>query len=531
MSRTERFLAGGLALLLLLARGAAFFRYRFDSDEPQHLHVAWGWTQGLVQYRDLFDNHAPLFHLVTAPWLALFGERANILFYMRALMIPIWIFVAAVTWIVAKRFSSTRVAIWSVLILHLFPTFFLKSIEYRTDNLWLGLWMAALLVLTGGELTTPRMFATGLILGTSACVSLKTTLLVITLLLASTTTWILSNKTREWRDALRVVIPALLGLIIVPALIAGAFVKLGAWPDLIYCNFTFNELVSKTRAHSQFVRVIYLPVLILMIYALGERAAKIDFDRAARWRFFIFTFALFFMLTLACWWILISARDLLAVLPLCAMIIALWVDGQPFRTPALAAWTLLCLFGLGHYSEWLKNDTREFTTMMDQVLGLTRPGEPLMDYKGETIYRRRPYYFIFEAIGRAELKHGLIPDTIKSDMIKARCHVAQADGRFWPPRAKDFLAEHFIDVGRLRVSGNVIPESGAFETAIAGRYVIIDKHGIAAGTLDGAPYHGAVDLAPGMHHFTRATDERVAWLWAPAFERGYSPFHLRDLDF
>ncbi len=531
MSRIERFLAAGLSVLLLIVRGAAFFRYRFDSDEPQHLHVAWGWTQGLVQYRDVFDNHTPLFHLITAPWLALFGERADILFYMRALMIPIWIFVSAATWIIARRFYSTRVAVWSLLILHLFPTFFLKSIEYRTDNLWLGLWMAALLVLTAGELTSLRMFAAGLILGLSACVSLKTTLLVVTLLLAGATTWILGNKTRDWRDALRVTLPALIGVAIAPAILALLFMRLGAWPDLVYCNFTFNELVSKTRHHSPFLRLIYLPALFLMLYALRERASRMEFDRAARWRFFIFTFSLFFTLTLACWWILISARDALAVLPLYAMVMAFWIDEQPFRVPALTAWTLLCLFGLGHYSEWLKNDTREFTTMMDQVIGLTKPGEPLMDFKGETIFRRRPYYFIFEAIGRAEMRHGLIPDTIATDMIKARCHVAQADGRFWPRHAKQFLLEHFIDVGRLRVSGNIIPESGGFETAIPGRYVIIDQHGQASGTLDGVPYHGAVDLAPGMHHFTRATDERVAWLWAPAFEHGYSPFHLRDLDF
>ena len=48
-------LVGGCALL----RIAAFFRYRFDSDEPQHLHIAWAWTAGLLPYRDVFDNHAP----------------------------------------------------------------------------------------------------------------------------------------------------------------------------------------------------------------------------------------------------------------------------------------------------------------------------------------------------------------------------------------------------------------------------------------------------------------------------------------
>ena len=52
--------------------------------------IAWGWTAGLVQYRDIFDNHSPLFHLATAPLLALAGERPDILFTMRAPMLVRW---------------------------------------------------------------------------------------------------------------------------------------------------------------------------------------------------------------------------------------------------------------------------------------------------------------------------------------------------------------------------------------------------------------------------------------------------------
>jgi hypothetical protein len=241
--------------------------------------------------------------------------------------------------------------------------------------------------------------------------------------------------------------------------------------------------------------------------------------------------SLFYTATLGCWWILISPRDFLAILPFFAMLIASWIDDKSFRVPALAASALVCIIGIGHDTDWLKNDTPEFITMMNQVLHLTRPGEPLMDYKGETIYRRRPYYFIFEAIGRAELKKGLIPDTIERDMINARCHVAQADGDFWPLDAKAWLLHHYVDVGRLRVSGGVLEADGRFDVAIPATYVLIDKNGPAAGVLDDVPYHGPVQLVPGMHRFVRATNERVAWLWAPAFERGYSPFHLRDLDF
>src|SRR6185369_11494597 len=52
--------------------------YRVDSDEPQHLHVAWGWSQGLMQYRDVFDNHAPLFHILFSPLVRAVGERPEL---------------------------------------------------------------------------------------------------------------------------------------------------------------------------------------------------------------------------------------------------------------------------------------------------------------------------------------------------------------------------------------------------------------------------------------------------------------------
>ena len=63
--------------------------YRFDTDEPQHLHVIWSWVRGRVQYRDVFDNHAPLFHLLLTPLAAALGERADLLVWMRLAMLPL----------------------------------------------------------------------------------------------------------------------------------------------------------------------------------------------------------------------------------------------------------------------------------------------------------------------------------------------------------------------------------------------------------------------------------------------------------
>src|SRR6202022_3139336 len=107
-----------------VVHAVAYFRYRFDSDEPQHLHVAWGWTAGLLQYRDLFDNHAPLFHILTAPMLKLVGERPDVLLYMRAPMVLLFAVVIWSTYIVGRRLYSERVGGGRAGVLSSFPTSF-----------------------------------------------------------------------------------------------------------------------------------------------------------------------------------------------------------------------------------------------------------------------------------------------------------------------------------------------------------------------------------------------------------------------
>ena len=84
----EFIVAAVLFALMILIRVIHITRYAFDSDESQHLHVIWGWAHGLVQYRDLFDNHMPLFHLLFAPIFGLIGDRATILYLMRFIVLP-----------------------------------------------------------------------------------------------------------------------------------------------------------------------------------------------------------------------------------------------------------------------------------------------------------------------------------------------------------------------------------------------------------------------------------------------------------
>lgn len=531
LERGERFLLSALAILSLAARAAAFFRYRFDSDEPQHLHVAWGWTAGLLQYRDLFDNHAPLFHMATAPMLAWAGERPDILLVMRAPMLLLYAVVLASTFILGRRLYTARVGLWATLLLSLFPVFFLKSLEYRTDNLWNAAWCLALVALIDRPPTTARLLIAGLLLGCALATSLKTLLLLLTIAVAGMVTVFFSR--RSIGSLLRHSMVIAAGTAIVPAAIAAYFQARGALSNLWYCTVAFNELIASGHVRTRVwaARLVYIPVLAVIVWT-AWRMRPVAGDRIVRRRFFLAFASAFFSATLLGFWILISPRDFLVILPILAIFVAAAIDRLEARVPVYAGVALIFLAGIWHYTRGFENGTEEHITMMRQVLGLTRPEDPIMDLKGETVYRRRPYYYILEFITRREIRRRVIADTIPEDVVRTRCHVAQADGAFFPPRGRAFLAANFLDLGRLRAAGQWINEDGSFTIAVPGQYVIVTSSGEAQGGLDTSPYRGARWLEPGAHTFAPiGPPQRIACLWAPAFTRGYSPFHLRDREF
>ena len=467
---------------------------------------------GLLPYRDFFDNHAPLFHIVTAPILRVVGEREDALLFMRAPMLVLFGVVVYATYVLGKRLYDAEVGRWAAVMLSLLPPFFLKSIEYRTDNLWVALWMVAVLVLTAGELTMLRGFAAGLILGFAMATSMKTSLLLITLGIAAVTAIVMKKREARIGAAAMVIV----GTAVVPALLALYFVRQGAWHDLVYCNFVFNEGIRATRGAAAVwgPRIAWVPLMIIALrIAWRKRDARAD-------RFFWAMATAAFFLTLGGFWILISPRDYLPFLPMIS-VFAVAAIGK--RTWIFAALALVFVAFIAKETRGFTNQTHEEITMIRQVLGLTRPGEYLMDIKGETIFRRRPSYHIYEFITRNQMLRGMIKDTVAEDVVAKKCYVAQADGEFWPPRARAFLSANFVDLGRLRAAGQWIKDDGSFTIAVPGKYAIVSREGIV---------QQPAELAAGPHRVARANSgERLAVVWAPAIERGFSPFHLRDRDF
>jgi hypothetical protein len=320
---------------------------------------------------------------------------------------------------------------------------------------------------------------------------------------------------------------ALAGFLIVPAALCIYFFARGAWDPLVYCTLTFNENLAKTRQNLWVGRAIFPFTASLLLWAAWRLR-----EMTTPWRYFFAVASGVYTVVLAGFWILISPRDFLAIMPLGAIFAAAFLCSLARPARAFAIVAVFCGISLWYYADRFENKTAWHTTMMDQALRLTRPGEMVIDLKGETIFRRRPFFYAFEFITRAQIAHGLIRDTLPEDVVRTRTYVAQADGPMWPPRARGFLSENFVNLGRLRAAGQWLQEDGSFTIAIPGRYVVLDENGIAQGSLDGVPHLSARVLAAGAHRFARADPGGpLCVVWAPAFERGHSPFHLRDLKF
>ena len=532
----------GLLLALLGLRVWGAWKIEFTSDESQHLHVVWAWANHLwpyhgipsLPYRDVFDNHTPLFHLLCAPLFRLFGETAQVMISMRLAMIPIF---AASLWFVAKigaALFSRRAGWWAAVFAGWFPFLLLKSVEFRTDDLWMAVWLAAVAIAIGGPLTPRRMGAVGLILGAAFGVSMKTVLLTLALLLAGLVVFVLGRQggaPGRTRAALAGLGAAFAGLLIVPAAVVIFFAARHAADALYYGTIGHNLIPDAAhgsrKAWRHFVFPVALPPLIFAASWIFRRTA----DRAQGLRrALVFLTCGFFVVLLRSYWSMITGQDFLPVAPLLIAlatpgVLALGGAGWPRLALPLAVVALEAAGAIKMAR--LRAAADVDLGQLAEVLHLTDPGDYVMDAKSGAIFRRRPFYYALEDLTEKRLHRGLIKDEIVERMIATRTCVA-SDKRL-TGRVLDFLRANYIPAaGRYRIAGQYLhPDADgrvAFGIEIATAYVLVTPQGPASGKLDGQPYRGKVSLDAGPHEFVSdAPSKPLGVVWAQAMERGFQP--------
>src|SRR5438552_752662 len=237
--------AAALLALMIVFKLVNMTRYRFDSDESQHMHVIWALARGFVQYRDVFDNHMPLFQIMFAPIFGVIGDRATILYWMRFILLPMYFVAAWCTYRIGELLFSRRAGVWAVILAGLYTKYHFISLEFRTDNLWAPLWLLCVTALISGTLTVPRALVAGLLLGFCFGISMKSILLLVSLPVGASIALLLVGRTKlgqSWPHLARCTAAFLVAAALVPGAIALAFALAGAWRDFRYCNFEHNIL-------------------------------------------------------------------------------------------------------------------------------------------------------------------------------------------------------------------------------------------------------------------------------------------------
>ena len=543
-----------LLLLIVFFRVTYAYNYRIDSDEPQHLHIVWGWANGLMQYRDVFDNHAPLFHMLYAPVYSLFGERSDILALMRLAVIPLYFVALWAVYLIGKALYSKQVGFWATVFTGLYPAFFLTSIEFRTDDLWMSLWLIVVSVLVQKKLTPVKLFFAGLLLGAAYSVSMKTSLLLFGLTLAflSTAIFVRGSTRLNFRQYALNGLLILAGLIIIPSMLLMYFDIQKALTPMYYGLIQHNILVGLGGWNHIGTRITskLLPFLIVVVgggmWLLQSKHIKISQNDLQQRRVMVFLTYGLCMLGLYGFWPLITRQDFLPLTPLIIIILTGSAIEFSARKENRAKWfippkMMLVLFAtleLGSFALrptcW-RQDLRNENLLLTEVLQLTRPEDTIMDLKGESVFRKRSFFYVLEGITRKRIEFGMIKDNIAENIIGSSTAVATLDSPFFPSLGRKFMNQNFLQVGKLRVAGQMLNNEGIkeknnfeFDIRIPTRYVLTTEHGLVSGWLDGIPYDGSRQLDIGPHTFRSGSSNssRLAIIWAPAIERGFSPFNL-----
>jgi dolichyl-phosphate-mannose-protein mannosyltransferase len=532
MARAEQL---AVALLLALSFGlriAAGFTLRLDSDETQHMHVAWQWSRGKIAYRDFFDNHAPLFHWLAVPLVRIVGERPEIMLWGRIGMTVLIAALLALLFRLAHGLFGPRVAAWSLVVAALWPPFLEKSIEFRADVLWATLWIASLALWSGGLVGSRRAFVFGALVGATFATSMKSFLLIAALAAARAVAPLAAR--RAWRAPEPAIVAAsIAGFVLVVGSVALGLAAAGAlrdfWRLAVVHNVAAEELWSE-RA----VRTVSFFAALPLVFFVARRFARDAGGGDERAATLVLAAGLYAALLL-CFWPLVPRQDFLPLAPLCAVLgtAALVRAGDALSrraaVVAIGATIGIELLLVPSYVRFARSELVSQLAFVGDVLRLTAPSDRVLDLKGEALFRDRAIESVLENITEARIRRGEMQDDVASRMVATRTYVSVGDSKKLPPAARAFLDDNYVSVGRLRVAGRWIRTahdgSATCRLLVPGRYTLVSARGVVGGTLDGEPFRGVADFGAGVHTLrVAAADEPLALLWATAAENGYSPF-------
>jgi hypothetical protein len=368
--------------------------------------------------------------------------------------------------------------------------------------------------------------------------SLKTTILLVAL--AGALAAVAFTSRRETRHAwsgsvhFKHAAAILGGILVAPLLLLAFYYQQGALPSLIQETVFHNYVPKLGHWKNWKMAWFFLPEVAALFWIslhIGRTSPSVEVRQR---RIFVFLAGGLYLTLLVNVWPLLAPESFLPFYPIAGLFLTALVFAGAHLFPRsrevfagiLVAVEVAAIAIID--PPWHQGTAAE-TKLLADVLRLTGPDEYVMDGKGETVFRRRPFFPIFEHITRNRIGLHLTVDSMPGDLIATRTCVVTT---FHPFTKQDstFIDQHYLPVGPLSVAGQILtaasPEAALdFEVVIPASYVIISENGAVIAELDGKPYTGVRFLEAGRHELRMlSAAERLAIVWSRAVELGYSPF-------
>ena len=246
-----------LFLFALVLRVALTLNREVDIDEFQHLHSAWMVSQHYVLYRDVWENHTPLFYYLLLPLFRFCREGPGLVLAARVITSFAALGILLLTYVLARIDHDKLTSFLAVIILSYMVIFAEKSIEVRPDQFLIILWLASLWISIRAFSNRRRLgfFFAGLLLGIGFLFSQKALLPFAAMTLTFLACSYIGRSQRPFRRFLRIQSSSTLGFLIPVAACLAFF----------YHSGTLREMITSTVLESFTYPNNYRPFYLLQL--------------------------------------------------------------------------------------------------------------------------------------------------------------------------------------------------------------------------------------------------------------------------
>jgi hypothetical protein len=323
---------------------------------------------------------------------------------------------------------------------------------------------------------------------------------------------------------------ALVGLLLVPAIFLIWLATHGLLQDAWYGLAGYNVGGANKRHAAQ--QGLWFVLLAAALVVMCIREARQRSEGGFDWTVFFALQGGLYLLLIWFIWPLITKQDFLPVLPTLTIAAAGWAATWRWlgSRPRLRGGLLMVLVVaemiaiIAEAPPW-QDELAAQRNELSTVLRYTNETDTVMDPKGDTVFRMRPYYPVLESLAMRRLRRGQMADTIVDDLINHKTMLVVL--RRLPPSSARFVMLNYVQAGGdIWIAGRMLPDHQASQTIdvnVPGDYVVTDGHQRLSGSLDGGPVADHWLLSRGTHHLVVSGGTPVAYVWSQAFDRGWRP--------